>query len=124
MTHPFGNRLKLLRKKRGFTMEKLGAAVGVAKTTISGYENGNREPPLAVITKLAHALRTTADYLLGITDAEEQPFLSPTADASAEAPFFHWNGAELDEQELRTIRDFIASIVAKNKRRTSEERSS
>lgn len=105
-------------------MEKLGAAVGVAKTTISGYENGNREPPLAVIAKLAHALRTTADYLLGITDAEEQPFLSPAVDASAGAPTFHWNGTELDEQELRTICEFIESIVAKNKRRTSEERSS
>ncbi|CAI6079900.1 helix-turn-helix domain-containing protein [Cohnella sp. JJ-181] len=126
MTKAFGNRLKLIRKKRGFTMEQLGAEVGVAKTTISGYENGNREPQLAVVSKLAYSLRTTADYLIGITDVEEQLLLasSHSAQTRAGAGAFHWNGAELDEHELQTIREFIESILVKNKRNPSEEQSS
>ncbi|MEK0317291.1 helix-turn-helix domain-containing protein [Cohnella sp. 56] len=124
MTNPFGNRLKLLRKKRGFTMERLGAEVGVAKTTISGYENGNREPPLAVISRLAHVLHTTSDYLLGLTDVEEQPLLQAPVEIRAGAGTLHWDGSELDEHELETIREFIEAILINNKRRTAEEQSS
>jgi transcriptional regulator with XRE-family HTH domain len=67
----FGVRLKRMRNLRGYTMEELGEKVGVAKTTISGYEQGNREPPIKVIYQLARALNTTSDYLLGLTDTDQ-----------------------------------------------------
>lgn len=72
MPDNFGSRLRSIRQMRGFTMEELGKKVGVAKTTISGYENGKREPPLKVIHHLAKSLNTTSDYLLGLSETAER----------------------------------------------------
>ncbi len=62
----FNERLKLKRKQLKLTQAKLGKLVGVTDVTIANYENGNREPNIATIQKLASALNTTADYLLCI----------------------------------------------------------
>ncbi len=61
-----GNRLKTLRGNR--TLEEIGALVGLAKTTLHGYESGRREPDLNTLQKLANALGTTVAYLIGDTE--------------------------------------------------------
>ena len=60
-----GKRLKELRMKRGFSQQELGTAIGVAKVSICGYENGTRLPTLDNLVKISEVLETTADYLLG-----------------------------------------------------------
>ena len=40
----FGARLKYLRKQDNLTQLELATALGISKSTISMYENGNREP--------------------------------------------------------------------------------
>lgn len=61
----FGERLKMFCETRGLTQTQLAELVGVAKTTITGYEKGNREPDVAKIKKLAVSLGVTGDDLLG-----------------------------------------------------------
>ncbi|MCI6326473.1 MAG: helix-turn-helix domain-containing protein [Clostridiales bacterium] len=61
---PFGDRLKAFREARGYTQDELAKMVGVAKTTITGYERGNRTPDVEKIKKLAKALGITGDDLL------------------------------------------------------------
>lgn len=68
----FGERLKQFREARGLTQEQLAIAIGVAKTTVTGYERGNREPDVAKIKKLAAALGVSGDELLG-TGQEKKP---------------------------------------------------
>lgn len=70
----FGERLKQFREARGLTQEQLAIAIGVAKTTVTGYERGNREPDVAKIKKLAAALGVSGDELLG-TGQEKKPTL-------------------------------------------------
>jgi transcriptional regulator with XRE-family HTH domain len=62
----FGERLCALRKEKGFTQEKLAKAIGVAKSTLTGYEKNNREPNMATITKLSKALAVSGNELLGL----------------------------------------------------------
>lgn len=64
-------RLVRLRKQRGLTQEELAAAVGVARNTIFNYENSRREPTADILRRLATVLRTTSDYLLGISNVPE-----------------------------------------------------
>ena len=45
--------LKRLRREKGLTQEQLAAAVKLSKSTISMYENGNREPDLNIIEDFA-----------------------------------------------------------------------
>lgn len=76
----FGERLKKYRLQNGLTQEVLAERIGVKKSTIAGYERGNREPDVAKIKSLAQALGTTADELLGISlQDEKSPGLSTEA---------------------------------------------
>lgn len=61
----FGDRLKMYREEKGYTQEELAEMIGVAKSTITGYEKGNRKPDVPKIKKLAKALGITGDELLG-----------------------------------------------------------
>ena len=62
----FGKQLRKLRKEQGHTQEKLAQMVGLAKSTITNYERDKRQPDVFMIKKLAAALNTTGDELLGI----------------------------------------------------------
>lgn len=76
----FGERLKKYRLQNELTQELLAERIGVKKSTIAGYERGNREPDVAKIKSLAHVLGTTADELLGISlQDEKSPGLSTEA---------------------------------------------
>lgn len=64
----FKERLKECRLLRGLTQKELAEQIGVAKTTMTGYEKGNREPDVLKIKKIASALNVDCDYLLGTSD--------------------------------------------------------
>lgn len=59
------SRLRLARKRRGLTMTRLAAAVGVESRTISGYENGEWPPPPETLGKIASALRFPPTFFDG-----------------------------------------------------------
>jgi repressor LexA len=63
--------IKKLRLERKMSVEELANKVGVAKSTQSRYENGQREFPINDIGKYAEALGTTVQYLLGIENIEK-----------------------------------------------------
>lgn len=65
---PFHKRLVALRKERGLTQEGLGKAIGIGRSTISGYEAESKEPALNTICYLADYFGVTTDYLLGYSD--------------------------------------------------------
>jgi len=58
------NRIKELRQERGWTQAQLGARVGMAKTTISGYERGDHQVDPVMICALCDLFDCSADYLL------------------------------------------------------------
>ncbi len=59
----FYDRLKESRIKAGLTQEQLAEKLGVAKSTLSGYESGNREPSVATVAKALEILNIDANYL-------------------------------------------------------------
>ena len=59
----FYERLKEARVNARLTQEQLAEKIGVAKTTLSGYENGNREPSVATVAKMMQELQVDANYL-------------------------------------------------------------
>lgn len=63
----FAARLAALRKAAGFTQEQLAAELGISRRRIAYYEAESDHPPASLLPKLAHALNTTVDILLGET---------------------------------------------------------
>lgn len=100
----FYENLKLAREQKGLSQKDVAEKIGVAKSTYSLYESGNREPNVQTIKKIANALDVSADELLGI-DTE------PITLAA------HFEGDEYTEDELDEIRQFAEFV--KNRRKES-----
>lgn len=59
----FTDRMKEARIKKDLTQEKLAKAIGVAKSTYTGYEKGNSEPNMLVLSKIMNVLGVDANFL-------------------------------------------------------------
>ncbi len=59
------NRLKELRKQKGWTLAKLGEKVHIAVNTLNQYELGKREPSFEILLSLADAFNVSVEYLMG-----------------------------------------------------------
>lgn len=80
----FGERIHLLRRRRGLTQPALARAVGVSAGTIFRVEKGNfSDLKGQTIARLARTLHVRADYLLGLTDDESE--WTPDVDDDAHA---------------------------------------
>lgn len=64
----FNDNLRNARLKKGYSQKEVAENIGVAKSTYSLYESGNREPNVQTIKKLADLLSVSTDDLLGIED--------------------------------------------------------
>jgi transcriptional regulator with XRE-family HTH domain len=73
--HAFGNRLKEIRKRRGLSQVELAARLGLHQSLISQYERGYLRLHGALLVRLAQALDTTPDEILGgaATTTKETP---------------------------------------------------
>lgn len=102
MGEKFNENLKNARERRGLSQKEVAEKIGVAKSTYSLYESGNREPNVQTIKKIADLLKITADELLGL-DEEPQTIVA------------HFDGDEYTEGELEEIRNFAAFVKSKRK---------
>ena len=57
-------RLTKLRTERRLTQKEVAATIKVSTSCISHYENGEADPPLITVVKLASLYRCSLDYLL------------------------------------------------------------
>ena len=65
------NRLKALRKERGYTQVKMQMLTGIDQSDYSKLERGKRYYTYEQCRKIAIALKTSMDYLTGLTDVKE-----------------------------------------------------
>ena len=62
----FKDRLRDMRVQAEITKKGLASAVGITERSIQNYELGTRKPNnMEVVQKIADALHTTTEYLLG-----------------------------------------------------------
>lgn len=70
----FSKELKGLRKKCGLTQQELADELKLAKSTISMYENGKREPDFETEDLIADYFNVDINTLRGIKDKEATIF--------------------------------------------------
>lgn len=63
------NRIRELRNLRGWTQAQLAKKIDVARSTVTMYENEDRQLDPALICTLCDLFGCTADYLLGRTES-------------------------------------------------------
>lgn len=64
-TSTIGERIKLLRKRKGISQGRLAALLGKSIRTVQKYETGEIEVSQFIASQLAKVLDTTPTYLLG-----------------------------------------------------------
>lgn len=102
MGNNFNENLRTARERKGFSQKEVAENIGVAKSTYSLYESGNREPNVQTIKKIADILNVSADELLGIED-------EPLTIAA------HFDGDDYTEEELDKIKEFAAFVKSQRK---------
>ena len=102
MGENFNDNLKEARLKRNLSQKEVADQIGVAKSTYSLYESGNREPSVQTIKKIADVLNVSDDELLGLSE-------QPTTIAA------HFDGDEYTEEELDKIKEFAAFVKSTRK---------
>lgn len=102
MGEQFNENLKRARLNAGLSQKEVAENIGVAKSTYSLYESGNREPNVDTIKKISDFLNISADTLLGLDD-------TPTTLAA------HFDGTEYTEEELYEIKKFAEFVKNRNK---------
>ncbi|MBP0724143.1 helix-turn-helix domain-containing protein [Bacillus sp. RG28] len=110
-------RLKILRKRKKWSLQYIADHLGIAKSTYAGYESGHRRPSLEAIHLIADLFNTSTDYLLGRVD--EPTFKPKGKNIQSSQPIELTNlpcldltidGETLSDEEMQ---QFIAFIRAK-----------
>lgn len=66
-------RFRDLREDRDLTQQVIADHLHISQSTLSQYENGQRQIPYNLLIKLALYFNTSTDYLLGLTN-ERKPY--------------------------------------------------
>ena len=66
-----GQRIKILRKRKGMNQSELAAALDKSLRTVQKYETGEIEVSIAIVNQLAELLDSTPTYILGYESNNE-----------------------------------------------------
>ena len=61
----FSQRLKALREKKGLTQDALARELGIGRAALGLYENGDRQPNIEILRRIAEHFNVSSDYLIG-----------------------------------------------------------
>ncbi len=97
----FSERLTTLMKAKGFTQKDFATKAEITESAMSYYVKGTRTPSGDVLIRIANALDTTTDYLLGGTDTVDKP------EEKQELKYLQRNLKKLDPQKLKQAENML-----------------
>lgn len=78
------DKLKVLRKEKGISQQKLAEQIGTNQQSIHRYEQGAYEPDIRMLKQFAMFFETSIDYLVGNTDVRRKIELTESYDLNEE----------------------------------------
>lgn len=110
---PFKDMLKRLREERGLSQDELARLTQLSKSTISMYENGNREPKFETLEVIADFFNVDMNTLLD----KKQPIMVLTQQEETHIKKYR----QLDADGKEEIDDIIDVKLAKLQRKVEED---
>lgn len=96
----FSERLIALMTQNEINQKELAQKAGVTESAMSYYVKGERTPRSDVLTRIAKALKTTTDYLLGESD-------SVYGNPQGELQYLQRNLRKLDADQLKRAENIL-----------------
>lgn len=107
----FSDRLRRLRKDKGYTQEELGKLADVHNVNLSRYERGLSNPSAVVLKRIAEALEVSVGHLVE-GDPNEVP-ISRLQDPELRQ---HIEEIErLPEKERLVVKDFLEAFLFRHR---------
>ncbi|MFP3931322.1 helix-turn-helix transcriptional regulator [Enterococcus faecium] len=99
------NRLKEMRKENNITLVDLSAKLGIPRSTLNRYENGESEPKQETWEKLADYFNVSVGYLMGVSN---QKVSEEKALEIAKETYYRLLNSpeEIDEREFKALKYF------------------
>ncbi|MGL9865793.1 helix-turn-helix domain-containing protein [Enterococcus faecium] len=99
------NRLKEIRKENNITLVDLSAKLGIPRSTLNRYENGESEPKQETWEKLADYFNVSVGYLMGVSN---QKVSEEKALEIAKETYYRLLNSpeEIDEREFKALKYF------------------
>ena len=98
----FADRLRFMRRERGWTQLQTADMLGIKRSTYAYYETRTSEPDMETLIKLADLFHTSIDFLIGNTDHSAPTRVQYFSAKDPETPLF------LTEEEERLLSLFRA----------------
>jgi transcriptional regulator with XRE-family HTH domain len=110
-------RIKILRKEKGWSQGELAEKVGGDARQISRYENGHITPSADVLAKLAISFDVSVDYLL-FEDAPRRPLKVEDENIIQRLQDLQ----HLSEEDKASILHILDALIARNKIKSFAEK--
>jgi transcriptional regulator with XRE-family HTH domain len=107
----FKERLRELRKKRGYSQVALAEKIGVSKSTIGAYETGDIKPSIEALQTLADFFNVNLSYLMGEEDGSTY-YLDPEAAEMANELFHRPEMRVLFDASRKLTKEDIEMVTA------------
>jgi transcriptional regulator with XRE-family HTH domain len=115
-----GEKIKMLREKRGWTQTQAAEKIGISSQVLSNYERDYRSPDKEVISKIATLYNHSTDWLLGLTETESYQNTEIIRESSNGGRAYYGGGENWTEEEKQAADAFIEMLRARKK--ASEEK--
>jgi transcriptional regulator len=117
-----GHRVRHHRLARGYTLDELGAVVGVAGSQLSLIENGKREPKLSLLQAIAHATGTDVTDLLSPEPPNRRASLELDLERAQASPVFQRLGIPPVRVSKSTPDETIEAVLGLHRELQRRER--
>lgn len=97
----FSDRISLLLSQNNLSQKELAIKAGVTESAMSYYVKGGRTPRGEVLSRIAKALNSTTDYLLGNTA------VATTGNTSRQLQYLQRNIGKLDHDQLKKAENIL-----------------
>ncbi len=84
-------RIRQLRLAKGLTLQQVGDAFGISRSSVSAWESGVAKPDGSKLVRLAELLDTQLDYLLAASPSLAQESLMLVSDTPSGVRFLRWD---------------------------------
>ena len=106
-----GQRIKLIRKKKGIKAYEAARDMGIAQSSYSGYENDFRNPDYSKLKKIAEYYGVSTDYILGLTNDPSPPNNEKDIFEYLNKENLTFRGVPLNDRELKPILDLLEVVA-------------
>lgn len=101
--------IKYLREEQNLSQEKLAKEIGTSQRNIGRWENGENEPGVTFLIKLADYFKVSVDYLIG---RDEEVCGARVNNSEEELRLIH-NYRLLSEKEKNVVKSAVAAFLNK-----------